>query len=355
MITQTGNGLKSYNYVITFVGIWLSLIGCQSSERKTSQSSRQITSAFYHWKTVYNPTHYETELLNGLAVSTLYLHFFDVDWDAKTRQPVPKAFIRFRQKPTGNVVPVVFITNRTLVQLTAGAIPDLATHITQAIQRISQQQAIPLQEVQIDCDWSLQTRDRYFRLLTLLKNQLRLPISATIRLHQIKYTDQTGIPPVARGMLMLYNVADWKNPDTRNSIYDADIASQYLSFVATYPLQLDLVLPLFRWTVVYRNNHFLTFLKNIDRTTLTNCRFLRSLDSTRFVASRDTSAFGFSVRRDDLFRVEAVSAGTLIREKNRLLDQISNPQLTVALYHLDSTVLSAYSRETIQSLVRPIP
>ncbi|GAB4025477.1 hypothetical protein [Spirosoma gilvum] len=346
-----GKRKRFFGNIYFLAGVGLFLFSCQPAD-----SPKQLTPAFYHWKATYNPTASELDLLRKVQVKTLYLHLFDVDWDAKTRQAVPKALIRFRQKPMGHIVPVVFITNRTLLNLTSASLPELATHISETIRQISQQQAIGFQEVQFDCDWSTRTRDRYFRLLKLLSTQLRCPLSATIRLHQIKYTDQTGIPPVSRGMLMLYNLADWKRADTRNSIYDAEVANQYLSYVATYPLPLDLVLPLIRWTVVYRNNRFLTFLNNIDRKALIDSRFLAiQADTNRFVANRDTLAFGFSIRRGDLFRAEAVSADVLMTEKNRVLHQISNPTVTFTLYHLDSTVLSAYSRETIQTLLHSIP
>lgn len=345
-------------------GCWLWVCGllvvaCNSSEhRTTTESPRQLTPAFYHWKSTFNPTHSELEQLKRLHIQKLYIHYFDVDWDNRTRRPVPKAFITFRQKPVGSVVPVVFITNRTLLNLSPAGLPELTTNLTKAINRISQQNGVTLHEVQIDCDWSPRTRDRYFRLLTLMGQQLHCPLSATIRLHQVKYTDQTGIPPVARGMLMLYNVADWKRVDTRNSIYDTDVANQYLSFVSTYPLALDVVFPLFRWTVVYRNNRFLTFVNGLDRHALTASPFLAmQTDTMRFVARQDTVAWGMAIRRGDLFRAEAVTAQTLLHEKDRLLRQIHNSPLTFAVYHLDSTVLSAYPRETLQTLLgnRPRP
>ncbi|GAB3700561.1 hypothetical protein GCM10027592_27630 [Spirosoma flavus] len=335
--------------------VGMGLFACQSTEQRNAKTSANITPAFYHWKATYNPTYSEIKAIKQLNVNKLYVHFFDVDWDPKIRQPVPKALLRFAQKPVGNVVPVVFITNRTLTQLTSGALSELATHVAQKIRQISQKQDITFKEVQLDCDWSVSTRDRYFRLLRLLGNQLNCPLSATIRLHQVKYTDQTGIPPVSRGMLMLYNVADWKNPSTRNSIYDAEVADQYVSFVATYPLPLDVVLPLFRWTVVYRNGRFLTFLNNIDRNQLANRRFLIAQpDSNRFVAQNDTSAFGFSIRRGDLFRAEAVSSQALLSAKEQLLHKLDNQSVTLALYHLDSLVLAPYSREILRTLFRPL-
>jgi hypothetical protein len=340
-------------------GVWIScllLSGCQSSERQTTKNSQQITPAFYHWKSTYNPTRSEIKLLNQLNINKLYVHFFDVDWDARTHQPVPKALVTFRQKPLGSVVPVVFITNRTLLNMTAGGLPELAKHITDAITRISKKADISYREVQFDCDWSGRTHDVYFQLLTLLSNKLNCPLSATIRLHQIKYADQTGIPPVARGMLMLYNVADWKRVDIHNSIYDPAVVDSYLPFVATYKLPLDAVMPLFYWTVVYRANRFLTFLNNVDRKSLTKAHFLTAqADSNRFTAVRDTTAFGFSVRRGDAFRAEAVSSEMLLTEQSRLLDKIRTQRFTFALYHLDSTILANYPRESLQTLLRPLP
>ena len=348
-----GKRKEESRHLIACILLCLNVVACQSPNHQTEYAAHELTPAFYHWKVAYNPTRSEINQIKSLGVNKLYIHFFDVDWDARARQPVPKAFVQFRQKPAGILVPVVFITNRTLVNLSPNGLPELATHITQAITEISQKNALTFREVQFDCDWSTGTRDRYFRLLTLLKNQLHCPLSATIRLHQIKYTDQTGIPPVSRGMLMLYNVADWKRTDTRNSIYDTEVANQYLSYVSTYPLPLDLVMPLFRWTIVYRNNRFLTFLNNLDRQVLVKSDFLAAqLDSTRFVATRDTSAFGFSIRRGDLFRAESVTSGMLLLEKAKLLNQISNRRLTFALYHLDSTILNSYPRETLQTLLQ---
>ena len=327
----------------------IGLVACQSSE-----SSAPSTPAFYHWKVAYNPTRSEVDQLRELNIQKQYIHFFDVDWDARTRQPVPKAVVQFRQKPTGAVVPVVFITNRTISNLTPAALSDLARYITQGVTRLRDQNQLTVSEVQFDCDWSAGTRDRYFQLLTLLKKGITQPLSATIRLHQIKYTDQMGIPPVARGMLMLYNVADWKRADTRNSIYDADVADPYLSFLETYPLPLDLVMPIFHWTVVYRNNRFLTFLNNLDRKTLVKSDFLTvQADSMRFIANRDTTAFGFSVRRGDLFRAEAITSETLLTEKNRVMKEMKKQPLTFALFHLDSTTLAAYPHETLQRLIQP--
>ena len=328
----------------------LAFFSCQSPDPK------QLAPAFYYWQTTYEPAPAELRLLNQLQIRKLYVRYFDVDWDSSTQSTVPKAVIRFVQKPTGlTVVPVVFITNQTLIRCPTSAIPALAENLFRKIRQISLQNNVDFQEVQLDCDWSASSRERYFQLLREIKNRFNLPISATIRLHQIKYPEKTGIPPVDRGMLMFYNMADWKRVETQNSIYDLEVARRYTDFLERYPLPLDVVLPLFRWTVVYRTNRFLTLLNTVDQNTLKAYSFLKPQAENHFVADRDTTALGFSIRRGDVFRTEDCKTADLTAGKQLLLSKIQNQKLTFALYHLDSTVTSHYSDAFLHSLFRSSP
>ena len=63
-------------------------------------------------------------------------------------------------------------------------------------------------EMQVDCDWTQGSRAAYFALLRALRDRLHAQgrrLSATIRLHQVKCSADTGVP-VDRGMLMAYNL-----------------------------------------------------------------------------------------------------------------------------------------------------
>lgn len=322
-----------------------------------AQKPHHLTPAFYYWQTTYSLNQPETALLQRLASKKLYLRFFDVDWDVGQRQAVPKAVIRFKAKPTVPViVPVVFITNRTLQHIQAGDIATLGSRIVQKIQQIAREQGMHPAEIQLDCDWTGSTRERYFALLHTIRKAINVPLSATIRLHQIKYVSQTGVPPVDRGMLMFYNMGDWKRPDTRNSIYDLDVAQRYTSYIDQYPLPLDFVMPLFRWTVVYRNNRFLTLLNNVDQRRLMGQSFLQmENDSNRFVAQHDTTAWGLSIRQGDLFRAEACTPLNLLRGKAELVSKIQNEKSTFALYHLDSTLLTFYNDAFLKTLLQSTP
>lgn len=122
------------------------------------------------------------------------------------------------------IVPVVFITNQTLENIDTTATKLLAFKISKRIQGIITTNQLPTpEEIQIDCDWTGGTREKYFLLLTELQ---KFPLfqntiwSATIRLHQVKFMENTGIPPVDRGMLMFYNMGNIEDINTPDSIYD---------------------------------------------------------------------------------------------------------------------------------------
>ncbi|MGA0558571.1 hypothetical protein ACO2Q8_18060 [Larkinella sp. VNQ87] len=342
--------LLRINAISRVLAAMLLCVSCEKPQPK------QLTPAFYFWQTTFRLAPNERKLLHRLAVQKLYIRFFDVDWDPATQGPQPKAVIRFAEMPNGlSLVPVVFITNQTLIRCPASAIPTLAENIERKIRLLRRENRISINEIQLDCDWSASSRSNYFRLLREIKKRFSGTLSATIRLHQIKYPDQTGIPPVDRGMLMVYNMADWKRPATRNSIYDLEVAGRYLGSLNAYKLPLDVVLPLFRWTVVYRSNRFLTFLNNVDASKLRVIPALKPVAENRFEAQRDTTVFGFSVRRGDLFRAESVQPADLEQGRAVLLSKIPNQKLTFALYHLDSTVTSPYSDAFLHSLFRPGP
>ncbi len=348
----TGRGVwpRRYGWLILFF-----MAACQPETRQAIET----TPAFYHWKATFAPTRSDRATLDSLGVKTLYIRFFDVDWDAAKRLPIPKATTQFRQRPGPGlrVIPVVYITNRTVANLPPANVPELARNLTNRIRQLADQQGIRLTEIQIDCDWTRTTRAAYFSLLTAISREARVPLSATIRLHQVKFAAQTGVPPVARGMLMAYNTGDWKQPGTRNAILDLHDLQGYTDYLPGYPLPLDLALPLFRWTVVYRNGRFLTLLNTIDRAQVRATPGMeQQADTNRYVVTHDTVALGVSLRRGDLLRTEACSIAELKAASDLLLMQLpvwngTGSKRTFTFYHLDSTVLQPYPHADLQTLL----
>lgn len=321
------------------------LISCQKDT-----PPKEVTRGVYYWKSVFKLSPDEQQMLDSCHIKKLYIKAFDLDWDFTKKQVISKANIHFEEALPKNLafVPTIFITNQVLKQTTDNQIDTLAYFIKNHLDIVWK--GIPFSEIQFDCDWTISTQRKYFKLLLSLRKHFPEKLfSATIRLHQIKFAHKTGIPPVDRGMLMFYNMSDWKKPQIHNSIYDLDAASQYLATLEQYPLPLDVVFPIFRWSIFYRNKRFLTVINNLDSQALSSKSFLQKSDN-KFTVLRDTFAFGLSLRKGDLIRAEEVNFNEILKGSEALSKKISNQKLTFALYHLDQNTLSFYGYEKLNKI-----
>lgn len=314
---------------------------------------KQIIPAFYFWRSSFSLSPREKRYLTGRE--RLYIRLFDVVWNDVVSMPVPESPLQLKEglDSTWSYVPVVFITNETLRHCSLRQMPRLADHILQKINSMTEHSYVSYREIQIDCDWTVSTRERYFLLLKQLHERLSQQgkmLSVTLRLHQIKFPEITGLPPADRGMLMFYNMGDWKNPQTRNSILNLPTANQYMKRINDYPLPLDIALPLLRWTIVYRKDKFLTFINYVASDSLKLFGFLKQLGDNRFSVKEDTFALGCRFRQGDLLRSESCDFSQLMQAKAALLHRIKNRKVTVSLFHLDSQLLKYYTYEQIQKI-----
>lgn len=317
----------------------------------TSKPDKQVTRAFYHWKSRVNLTTKETQALDTLSVSRLYIKFFDVEWDDAKNQPVPVAMVRLPKTdiPTYRITPVVFITNETMQKLDASGVDTLAGKLAGLLQELTPSSGWKIEkEVQLDCDWTAATRDRYFRLLEKVK---KLPyftgkiLSATIRLHQLKYTHSNGIPPVDRGLLMAYNMGNLRHPETRNSIIDPAILNQYIGKMSNYPLPLDIALPVFDWWIWFRNDQY----KGLVRTETIPYSLYRK---EKVVFTENTVVNGHTFEKGDWLRYENSPYLSLTEAAYQLNRRLNSDRTTVILYHLDPSNLSKYTLHELETVYR---
>ena len=328
--------------------LFFAFVFCLSCQKETAP--KDVSRGIYYWKSTFKLTDAERQTLDSCKIKKLYFKAFDVDWDFTKAQAIPKATIKFEEEiPTNlTIIPTVFITNQVLKQSTDQQLDTTISFINKHIRTALKNKNFD--EIQFDCDWTISTRERYFYLLRAFKKIFpEKRLSATIRLHQIKFAHKTGIPPVERGMLMFYNMSNWKKTQIRNSIYDLDAASQYLATLDKYPLPLDVVMPIFRWAIIYRNNTFLTVINNLDNQALSQLNFLKK-DDNKFTVRADTSAFGISLSRGDMVRGEEVSTEEIITGTKTLREKISTQKLTFALYHLDQPNITFYGNEKLAEI-----
>ena len=206
---------------------------------------KEISFSFYHWENSYNLQNNQEKL---------YIKVLDINYSNKLEIIKTK----FITKPTKGFVPVIYITNKAMDE------EPLSLMVKKVLNNLKD---IPYayDEIQIDCDWSLSTKAKYFDFLREIKLKSNKKLSVTIRLHQIKYAKKTGIPPVDYGVLMYYNMSDIADFNTKNSILDNDVARQYHYNFDIYPLKLKLALPLYSQGVQFRNKKAIDIFEGLEK------------------------------------------------------------------------------------------
>jgi hypothetical protein len=207
---------------------------------------RSKSMSFYYWRKVYAPDTAEVNTLKENKVHTLYVHYFDVDWPDTVDGPILGSPVRFDSVPTGYyIVPVVFFSNKVFEKADSVALADLTNKVLHLVALTNHAAQFEPEEIQFDCDWTEKGKDNYFRFLRQYQAASGLVISSTIRLYQIKFADRIGIPPVDHGVLIFYNM-DSAEAATGNPIYERASAHRYTPSLRSYPLTLDLALPIIR-------------------------------------------------------------------------------------------------------------
>jgi len=247
------------------------------SYNKTQKKDIQIS--FYSWENSF-----EEQNIN----EKLYIKVLDINFSTKLE--LLKTNIKETPK---NFIPVIYITNETMKNVDYSL---LSKAILETLKNYK------FDEIQIDCDWSLSTRSNYFNLLEDLKEKLNKKISATIRLHQIKYYTKTGIPPVDYGVLMYYNMSNIGDFNTKNSILDNEIAKKYHYNFDVYPLKLKLALPLYSQAIQFREEKAISLFEGVEEKDFNND--FEKLENNRYKVLNSHYFKGRYIYKDDIFRLE---------------------------------------------------
>jgi len=325
--------------------------------RKLSAKCRAGNHAgIYYWKTSLLITGFESDYLDALPARKLYLRFFDIDWEAASGQPRPVAVVEKAATLPESIelIPVVFITNRTFLNLPDEDIPSLAENVLKKIFLIALDfPEHEVKELQFDCDWSPKTRQKYFEFLRQVRLKLvekPILLSSTIRLHQVRYFEKTGVPPADRGVLMFYNMGDLEDIQAENTILDLNIAKQYLDNFGEYPLPLDIALPLFSWGVLIREGKMISLINNLSVDDLEEEDRFSKISESRFEVAKSTYLQGYYLYKGDVLRIESAPAETLLESAELLSNVLKTKDLSLIFYHLDSVSLNKYPHETLEKI-----
>ena len=341
-------------FVFLSLAVCIFLIpGC----RQFDQEIASVTLSFYHWKTTWQSDQTEQDYLNTLHVKTIYLRFFDIDWNQESQTAIPVGVLQIIDTFPAKVavVPTVFLTNRTFLNLAEKDIGKLAEQVYDKIKQLQKKYKIEnIPEIQMDCDWSGKTKVAYFTFLNILKNRLKtnnLRLSTTIRLHQIKYFKSTGIPPIDRGVLMFYNMGNLSRWATENSILDLSIAKEYLTNFKAYPLPLDIALPLFSWAVLFRDGKMIKLINQLEAETLQDTSRFLKIGKNKYKVIKSTYLNGHYLYQEDLLRMESVSIKQLKDASFLLRDYTQKTSnINLIFYHLDSSIIKNIPHESLDAI-----
>lgn len=335
-------------FVLFFV-VLLSFIACHRAKDQPAIS-------FYYWRTHFALKANEAGALHDNHVAQLYLHYFDINYEPALTRSIPVAPITFSQKVPDSIaiVPVVYIKNNVLENSKPEQIGALAANTWRLISQINNAAGIAIKELQLDCDWTATTAPLYFAFIDSLRkyavqNKRPVLLSATIRLHQVKYPDKTGVPPVDKGVLMYYNMGKI-NTSEQLSIYDRPTALKYISACKKYPLRLDVALPVFAWCIHLREGKVVELLGKMDERDLLQDSLFTKTGNYRYRANTDLFKNGFYFKANDEVKVEQLGKDQILQMAQDLNSNCSKSLHQVLFYDLDSLNISRYDAQIFKQV-----
>jgi len=337
-----------YFFILAAFIYCLTIPSCLKNHR------RDIIPAIYYWKVNFLITSNEIVFLKSINIKKMYVKFFDVDWNSykMNAEPAGDLIITTDSLPF-EIIPTVFITNRTLANIKDSLINTLSENIYNKIfGKLSLFKKPIVKEIQLDCDWNQNTKEKYFRLIKLIKkraDKINILLSATIRLHQVKYSDKTGVPPVDRGMLMFYNMSSVSEYKTANSIFDLETAKGYLENFNSYPLYLDVVLPAFSWGALFRSNKLIALINDLKKKELFLLKF-KEIGKNRFLSTENHFLRGRYIKKNDVVRLEEISPTTTKEAAELIASHIKNNSPTIAIYNFNKELFKNYGKEDFKNI-----
>ncbi|MCQ2245942.1 MAG: hypothetical protein MJZ69_04030 [Bacteroidaceae bacterium] len=296
----------------------------------------------YYWRTTYTISEKERAWIKENKIEKIYLRLFDVvqkgDHDA-----TPQATLQIKEDLPQHIelIPTVYVDEPVI--RTYSNIDSLAVMIVRRVAQMASTHNFKYHELQIDCDWTKRSEERFFQLLRKMKEfDDKLVLSSTIRLHQLAMK----APPVDYGALMLYNTGNFRTADSNddhNPILDARDVKPYLRYLADYKLPLCTAYPNFNWQLLFAKGQFKGILYGEDLNDSTSYRKVAD-DQYVVVTARDVPLsmghYTIHLHPGQMVKVWR-SAPQQINEVKTLVESCrSDINNQTIIYHLDEKNIS---------------
>lgn len=328
--------------IIVFTLLLSVIISCNNKVENVER-------AFYYWKSSgYSLNEEQNIILDTTKIKKLYVKFFEVEHnDLMGNIPFSKNRMRFYNEKI-EIIPTIYIKNDVFLKSNHVQLDQLADNINFLILKFINEEInkeILVKEFQMDCDWTIKSKDNYFYFLKKIKEISKKEVSCTLRLYPYKYREKMGVPPVDRATLMCYNLLNPLESKKQNSILDVEELSKYLNVSSKYPLHLDIALPIYSWMQIYQNNQFQGVVYN-DLEYLKGK--MKTIEPYWYEMTEDVEIDNHYLRIGDKIKFEEINKQTIdkaiqVLKKNIKFDNTT----TITLFHLDDSQLKKYSYEEI--------
>ena len=335
--------------------LFLGIISLFLFSCKNDNKVQNVDRAFYYWKSEGSINDETRQSLDKAKVNKLYIKFFEVDYsETMGNYPLDKTSVNNYNATdfTGlKIIPTIYIKNEIFQFNKEKDLDRLADNIVFLVDKFNKEKFAKdtiENEIQIDCDWTKSTKDKYFYLLKKINQLSNKQISCTLRLYPYKYPDIMGVPPVDKATLMCYNLIKPLTNKDKNSILDIDELKSYLDKKRGYPVHLDVALPVFYWTQLYHDNQFAGL---IDLNSSDIGGFTKNIKPMWYEVTKDTTLnydqyyrIGDQIKCEEVSKKDIDEAIALIK-KNVTLDK----NTVISLFHLNNTTFNKYKNEEISS------
>ena len=290
---------------------------------------KDINFSVYYWKNNTNLTEKQKEIIKTGSIKNIYLKICDFKW-SESKNKIETPSISNIIATNKQITPVFFIENQVFKIKNGREFYDFFEQKIKGFEYLKD-----IKNIQIDCDWTLETKDHYFSFLKYLKNN-GYNTEVTLRLHQIKHPETTGIPDAHTGVLMIYNLTSPRIFEQKNSIYNDQLAYSYLNEkINTYPLKLKAALPAFSWGVHFQYEKIQRLISN---TTIKDYQIseLEEITPNIFQANQVFYLKNIPINKRDIIRYEEPNITHISNMIKYLTNNIKQDSLEIIFFSLDS-------------------
>lgn len=320
----------NFNFILIFFIVFLFSCNYKETEQKS----------FYYWKTTYSLSAFEKQYLQKQQVKRIFIRMFDII--PSSLSPLPESVLLWKEKPVASIqyIPTVFIKNEIFYNIDSVQIKKLVSNTYSLVKQILSSQELPFTEIQIDCDWTKNTKENYFYFLKELKKK-NLIVSNTLRLYQYKYRNESGIAPTDFATLMCYNMGNMKNISIENSILNIKNLKEYTYHVKPYPNAINVAMPIFYWTLLYSKNTLVGILYETPNTQNGNWKQINK-NKYQVINPYFDNELNRNFDFEDQIRIEKITTAEFETAKKYIQQTINHSINEIIYFDLDSSKIQTY-------------